>query len=348
MVEGELRDLPLTDLLQMVAGTRKDGVLRLEKSGARARLLIVEGRLVDARTEPGPHLAEVLVRQELLPLREVLELLGDGDQADLVAKVAVLAKGKRAAVTAALEAFLLDVVAHLLSWRHGAFSFVDGGGWLPPVQFGGIEVGSALLRVGSALELVDSERPQGVAFRTTGDATKVALPSLSWEVLGFIDGRRSSEMVAAEAGLPEWQVNKLLLELEGLGVIEPSPFQVAHARVLVVSGNPGLARLLRQLVSRCRSVPVPATSPAVALSLAAREHLRAAVVDDSAGGGQQLIQDLRRLPGKAHLPMVLLEEARQSPLLGRLRRPRVLTLRKPFAETEFLSLLSRMVATQAA
>src|SRR5512138_3317938 len=49
-IEGNLAQIPLVDLLQILAVNRKSGRLALEREGEQAEILLDQGRVVDART----------------------------------------------------------------------------------------------------------------------------------------------------------------------------------------------------------------------------------------------------------------------------------------------------------
>ncbi len=51
-LEGNLAQIPLVDLLQILAMNRKSGRLELERDGVRARIALDEGRIVDAAAGP--------------------------------------------------------------------------------------------------------------------------------------------------------------------------------------------------------------------------------------------------------------------------------------------------------
>jgi len=103
-IEGNLAQIPLVDLLQILAVNRKTGRLALEREGERAEIALDEGRVVDARMGaaggekalyrlltrregqfafvPGPHGAEERIA------RKVEELVLEGlRQADEVARL---------------------------------------------------------------------------------------------------------------------------------------------------------------------------------------------------------------------------------------------------------------------
>src|SRR5690606_34310513 len=124
--------------------------------------LFREGRLADAIIKPGPHLAEVLVRFELLPLQAALDLATSAEDESphedgsshgrlndhATGRLSDFARRlDQEDVAQAVDAYLLDALANLVKWRSGTFSFREADGWKTPVNSPGIDVASALLRV---------------------------------------------------------------------------------------------------------------------------------------------------------------------------------------------------------
>ena len=66
-IEGNLAQIPLVDLLQILAVNRKTGVLHLEREGDKAEILLADGRIVDARVAT---IAGEKALYRLLTLRE--------------------------------------------------------------------------------------------------------------------------------------------------------------------------------------------------------------------------------------------------------------------------------------
>ncbi len=66
-IEGNLAQIPLVDLLQILAVNRKSGKLALEREGERAEIVLENGRVVDARTR---HAEGEKALYRLLTLRE--------------------------------------------------------------------------------------------------------------------------------------------------------------------------------------------------------------------------------------------------------------------------------------
>src|SRR5690606_27104036 len=75
MIEGSLRNVPLSDIFQIIATGQKSGVLTVQRGQARARIYFDQGRIGYAHVTPGVHLGEILVRMDLLTAHEVQEIL---------------------------------------------------------------------------------------------------------------------------------------------------------------------------------------------------------------------------------------------------------------------------------
>ena len=351
MIEGSLRNLPLADVFQVVATSQKSGTLTLIRGRRRARVLFDSGRIQYAHLTPGVHLAEILVRMELVTVSEMLTLLSRKEErASLPLGRAAVEAGylDEEGLRAALERQVLEVMSELLSWRTGSFSFgeeVEESLEGPQVQ--GFDAMMLLMQV--AQDQAEGEEAAGMPttiYRQVGDPTKVEMPASAWEVLAAVDGRRHAVSVAAELDLPERQTFRLLRDLERKGVIAPTPFNVEVPLVLLVTPSNAHGRLLRLLLARSRALPHIEWDPASALEFLDAHHPRAIVVDENGGGSWDLIRDLRRLPGKAHLPVVVLVPASaERRAAGRARRVKALLLAKPFQELEFQQLLGRMLGT---
>jgi hypothetical protein len=350
MIEGSLRNVPLTDVFQVIVTSQKSGVLTITRGRSRARVHFAQGRIQYAHISPGVNLGEILVRMDLLTVFEMLELLQKQprESAGLPLALAAVSAGylEEADMHLAIERQVFEVLTELLGWQVGNFSFGESGDRTTqfPVEHS-YDAMSLLMQV--AQQLADYEEgaaSPGAVYRQVGDPTKVEMPVNGWEALASADGRRTAASIAAELELPERQVYHVLHKLERLGVVEPSPFQVESPQVVVLTSSHAHARLLRLLLLRCRTLPRIESEPQACLGYLAENHPRALVVDDHDGSSWQFLRDVRRLPGKSHLPAVVLTEpGPETRGLARMRRPRALTLAKPFPELEFQQLLTRMV-----
>ncbi|MEX2536592.1 MAG: response regulator [Trueperaceae bacterium] len=350
MIEGSLRNLPLVDVFQVVATSNKSGTLSLIRGRRDARVIFKAGRIQYAHLSPGVHLAEILVRMELVSVCKMLTLLAQGERERLSLPLGLAAVEAgyldEEGLRAGLERQVFEVLSELLTWRSGSFSFgeeVELALQMPVAR--GFDAMSVLMQVAQGLaDYQDGAVKPTAVYQQVGDPTKVEMPSVGWDVLAAVDGRRHAASVAAEIDLPERQAYRLLHVLERLGVIAPSPFPVEVPLVLLLTPSNGHGRLLRLLLARSRAFAHVETEAQAAIEFLAQNHPRAIVVDDHGGAGWQFVREVRRIPGKNHLPVVVLTgKGSDGGVLARARRPRAHILVKPFQELDFQQLLSRMV-----
>lgn len=353
MIEGSLRNVPLSDVFQVIATSQKSGVLTVQRGLARARIYFAAGRIEYAHVAPGVHLGEILVRMDLLTAHEVQEILrrqhteNAGTQLGLMAVEMGLLREED--LRKALERQMLEVVGDLLSWSEGKFDFTDRAltASQAPTEHS-IDAMTLLMRVAQRrheFELVDVE--PNTVFVRQGDPTRADMPTGGWEVLGYVDGKRSARSVAAELDLTERHVFHLLNELTKLGVLDKAPFTVEDPVVLVVSPSSALQRLIRLALQRAGFRVESVFEYAEATAAIDSHHPSAMVVDDDrVGTAWELVRELRKRPAHAHLQvLILLDEVPRSGLFRRL--PRAETLLKPFHELRLQEVVSQLVGRPA-
>lgn len=350
MIEGSLRNVPLTDVFQIVVHSRKTGVLTVERADRRGRVYFSLGRIQVAHVSPGVHLGEVLVRMDLLTAHEVQEILirQTSENAGTPLALQAIAAGilEEEELRDALERQTLEVLLELLTWRSGSFSFSELSPDLSqtPTEHT-LDTMTLLMRADGLLqEFREGAVAPETVLRRIGDPSKAALPADAWELLAYVDGRRSARAVASEVDLSEARVYRLLHELEEAGVLASLPMSEEEPLVLVRTPSEALARLLRLALQRARFRALVATGPEDARESLAAQHPRALVLDEAEDEAWELVRELRRMPGQAHLPVVMLvDEEPPGGVLARMRRPKAHTLAKPFHEIEFQQLLARLL-----
>ena len=362
MLEGDLKNLPFNDLLQVLASGQKTGVLTVTKKGAQARLYLRRGRLEQAQVRPGAHLGELLVKMDLLTTFEVQTLLAQQEHTDPGVGLGLLAVAAEClnvdGLKRALKAQILEVLTDLAGWRSGRFSFGEYplGAAQPPSDYSfdtGFLLMEAVGRVDAWQQGVSPER----VLERVGDPTQASLPHSSWELLGHVDGRRSARTVAAEVDLPSAEVYHLLHRLETEGVVAPARYPGEASNALVLSANEALQRLIALSLQRANFTVFKADTTAAGLELVQQRRPHVIVVDDE-GEGWAFVRALRGLTGRSHLPVVLLSNpghggapnpgAPRTGLFGRFKRPHAHTLQKPFHELELQQLVIRVVGRQLA
>ena len=357
MIQGSLRDAPISDVFQIVVSGFKSGVLTVVQGESRARLYFEGGRLQYAHLSPGPHLGEILVRLDLLSAHEVQMMLLKQSSAELGASGESVPLGllavreglmDEADLKRALRAQVLEVMTELITWKSGAFSFVERSpGVAQRLNEHALDAMQLLLETAQRLHEWERAVPAHAVFEKSGDPTKVSLLKGAWEVLGYVDSKRSARSIAAELDVPEKQVYRILAELEAKGVIQALAFAPETPLVLFVSPSSALQRLVRLTLQRARLEVLLADDPAGGLGALAAARPKAVVVDaghgeGGAGAAWAFVRDLRKQSGGSHLPVLVLTGAKGS-LLERLRRPKALTLEKPFHEIDLQQSVIKMV-----
>jgi len=342
VIEGSLRDVAITDVLQVVLAGRKDGVLRLEHAGRQARVWLSDGRLRAASLDGGVHLGEVLVRLDLLDVDEVQTLLAEQATIDdpMALGAAARARGwlEEERLATAIERHLVEVITEVATWRDGRFRFSEGDP--PPGTPGesGLDPTRVLMQVEYARDGRAGIDPDAV-LRRVGDPTAVRLEPEAWEVLGLVDGRRSVRALAAEADLPEGRTFGLLADLVAAGVLDHAPDATPAPPVLVIAGEEAERRLLRLTLLRHGMRPQLVAD--LAAADAAFDALRpSAVIVDADLEPAPWLRGLRRRSEGSHVPVLLLGGA-QSPWWALGRDRGVDRLSRPYREVDLQGWLEK-------
>ena len=349
MVEGSLRNVPLSDVFQIMGTGQKSGVLTVSREEGKARIYFEMGKIQYAHVTPGVHLGEILVRMEFLTSFEVQDILlrqkyeNPGTPLGLTA----VAMGylDQCDLKQALRAQVTEVITDLMFWRNGSFHFAEKSPMASQVPtdhtFDAMQL---LMEVIRRLDnWKEGSADPTLVYERKGDPSSLELPPVSWEVLGHVDGKRSGVSIAAEMDLSEKQVYHLLFVLERAGVIQPVTYTIEDFTILLVSPSSALQRLMRLSLRRANLVPQLTDSYVSGINYVRSKHPQMIVVDEHDGEGWEFIKDVRKLAGRSHLPIVLLSNEQDSPgFFERLKRPKAHVLEKPFRELEFQQLVSQL------
>ena len=190
---GDLSDFALTDILQILALSRKTGTLSLESDGVRGKITIEGGRITHAWRWPGEALSDRLVREQCLSAPDLAKLKQIGEKDDgvwtldsLILESGLMMQDRLESVA---KSHIQEVVGDLLRLEKGRFGIdlnqpklVEA---LTEVRLrNGMEVGEILL---------------GIAKDIDEDARDTKpLPSETWEWQGL-----GENPVFTEAARPE-------------------------------------------------------------------------------------------------------------------------------------------------
>jgi len=352
MIEGSLHNVPLTDVFQVIVTSQKAGILTVIRGVSRARIYFDVGRIQYAHITPGVHLGEMLVRMDLLSAHEVQEILLKQTIENAGTPLGLTAIGmgflEDPDLQDAVTRQVLEVLTELITWREGSFNFAERSQWASQVPTEhSLDAMALLMKAAQWIREWEagSVAPESV-FQRSGDPTKVRLDEEGWEVLGYVDGKRSARSIAAELDLAERHVYRLLFELLELEVIEEVPYSIEEPLILIISQSSALQRLIRLALQRARLRAHVVVDLENSMSYIRDNHPSAIVVDDVEGAGWEFVRDLRKLPGQGHLPVIVLTEASQNHSQGlfrRFRRPKANVLEKPFHEIEFQQMITQLV-----
>lgn len=342
--------MPLADVFQTVAAGQKSGVLSVAGDDVRARIYLERGRVQVAHVSPGVHLGEVLVQLDLLTAREVQEILArqESENAGTPLGLTAVEAGLLSEddLYRALRRQAVEVIAELLGWREGDFAFSERSVAASQVPTEHTHDAMALLMEADGLrrQLDAGLADPGAVYVRSGDPTRtdVDLPDGAWDVLAHVDGLRSARTVASDSDLGEGRALHVLRRLEEAGVLAKRPSEGPEPTVLVVSRSTAMQRLVRLALQRVGLRPLLFDEGEQALAVLDEARPSVLVVDDREGEGWETIRLLRRIPGRRHLPAVVLSGSDRDGWFARLRRPRAEVLPRPFDELQLQELVARL------
>ncbi|MGE5233269.1 MAG: DUF4388 domain-containing protein [Acidobacteriota bacterium] len=263
-LEGSLEILKLPEILQMIAGQKKTGILTVQGEQDIIAISFLHGDVVAAdalnqTVEEG--LGQVLASKGLVAPADFAAVsaehqTGSGRLVDLLLQRNYLT---RAQLLEALRTQTYNLLAQILNWKEGTFKFYGGEEVAYEEGFRPISVEELLIRalgeseegeaalpeLSAVYEAITQARPIHVIdLDATGSAAPD--PSVIWlrpeekTLLDDLDGERSAASLALDTGLGEYKVLYGLYRLQ----------------------QQGLARLSRRVTARSPAVKPPAARPA--------------------------------------------------------------------------------------
>lgn len=337
MIRATLAELDLGELLKALAAGRKSAVVSF-RGRIHGRVHLYGGRILYARTEPGPHLGEYLVRLGHLTLEEVQTLVErqgrENPGTPLGALALELGLIGEEELLEALKAQVLEALATLLGEREGeilAEPLTEGSQVTLPQT---LDTGWALMEAARRLDewrrgQVDPDE----VLHLVEDPTRHPLPPEAWAVLELLDGVRRARSVALLSGLPEEEVYHLLHELKGRGLVRPSTLLAEDPLVVVLAESGVVRRLLLYLLEAHRFRVLLAKDLEGLLRLL-KERPKGIVLQ-----GEKALEAARKVRAQPEGRLASLYLVSETPP-GLLFRPlRVLHLPKPLRAQEVLKAL---------
>ncbi len=149
---GDLSDFALTDILQILALSRKTGMVLLEGAGWAGKIVVERGHITEASVEPGESLSDSLKLAGLLGPDAFRTPGAEGDRTYGQLEQLLVERGilTRNGLSAAARRHTQRVIGKLVRLEKGRFSIALGDATLPQPRSGsrlaeGLDVGEALL-----------------------------------------------------------------------------------------------------------------------------------------------------------------------------------------------------------
>ena len=126
-LEGHLEDLSLADIFQIIHLSKKTGVLTVENSSSKGRIVFHEGQILYASLQSREKIGERLIREGLIEEKDLEAALRiQKDRKVYEPLGSILAENKlidKNVLEGILREHLKEVVYELLSWEDGNFKF---------------------------------------------------------------------------------------------------------------------------------------------------------------------------------------------------------------------------------
>ncbi len=227
MLEGSLDEFALSEVLQLLAGSGRSGVLVVEAEDLTGHVHVRDGAITTASTSaPGDALGAALLAAGLVHHATVEAAIAARDDHGGVAAAIEAIAGLDPERVRAVERERIHTAVFALLRRRGArFRFAartppqDPVGEPLPIDEA---VAEALRRLAHWHDLRERvplhEAVVALAPRPPGEGD-VVVPREAWPLLAHVDGRRSVDDLVALTGMGEWSTVRGLADLVDRGLV---------------------------------------------------------------------------------------------------------------------------------
>jgi hypothetical protein len=245
---GSLSQASVVQVLRAVFVRGLSGQLVFTRGDGSISLRFISGHVVSGSSEPVPgRLGEVLVRSGVLERAQLDPALARaaGQDRRLGPLLVEQNLATREQVEEALRVQVCSVLSEALSWERGSFRFEPNDGSLPPLEEVSLRISTTqlILQAVNSLEAPSSVRealgdPNRLVSSVKDPPVRLEQMTLSPGdafVLSRADGESTARELLETAPLPRETVEKSLLALLSLGVVE---YRSPHSRPSSPSPGP--------------------------------------------------------------------------------------------------------------
>lgn len=268
-LKGNLRDFPVTQILNLVNLAHKTGTLVIEGPSEGARVTFREGKLAFAhlgREDNG--LPSVLHNNRKISagqyriLKERASNMSDKELGLLLVNAGYITQQD---VLGSLQHYASSVVRRLFTWVEGSFCFDTSLG-IPDDKIGVrldlenlIIEGSRQMREWEQLqaEIPSLEMAIKFADRPGANIRNVSLSVEEWRVVSFINPRNTIRQIARATKMNDMEIRRIVYSLLQAGLVEiirPEGAAVLPSRSIPTASKEAQKGLVNKLISRIRSL----------------------------------------------------------------------------------------------
>ncbi len=267
-LKGNLRDVGLNQLLNLIYLAHKTGALTVQNEDAagKARLYFKEGRLIHAAVDgQDARLTDVMVKVgKLTPdqakaVRSRSRVDTDKELGLLMIQNGML---NQKDIVQGVKNYLLETVYQLFTWRAGQFRFEPNE--LPPEERITVAVnldhliieGSRRVQEWEQLrdELPDLDVPLRFADRPDTNLRSINLSVEQWKVISFINARNTIRQIANFLKVDEFQIRRIVYGLQSAGLVDVLATSPARPPTPIVPAQPVGRGVLLRVIDRLRHI----------------------------------------------------------------------------------------------
>jgi hypothetical protein len=236
-LKGNLKDVGLNQLLNLVYLAHKTGALTIQRDGGGtvARLYFKEGKLIQAAMDgQAARLTDIMVHvgkltaDQAKAIRSRSKVDTDKELGLLMIQNNVLNQND---IIQGVRNYLLESVYALFTWHTGTFRFDPN--ILPPEERITVAVsldhliieGSRRVQEWEHLrdELPDLDVPLKFAERPDVNIRNINLSVEQWKVISFINSRNTIHRIASYLKMDEFQIRRIVYGLQTAGLVDVMP-----------------------------------------------------------------------------------------------------------------------------
>lgn len=269
-LQGNLRDFPFAQLLNLVNLARKTGMLEIIQKGETAHVYFRDGRLACAlTTNEDSSLSAVLYQNQRISPNLYRAIKSKGGAIwDKELGLQLINAGfvSRETILNSLQQHNVAIVRRLFTWQEGVFRFIPNEP--PPEDKIALNMElENLIMEGSRhiqeMELLNDELPNldvSLKFsdRPENNLRKVNLTVEEWKVVSFVNPKNSIRQIAQATTMDELQIRRVVYGLLQAGLVEVLKSEqsrpVMAAPILPNQTREEQRSLVNRLITRIRGL----------------------------------------------------------------------------------------------